>query len=671
MAAPNPVIVALPSTGEQPMTYPQLLDKLKCVCAGGAQIRPSPIPSATVNLGDIIADHARVLSVFASAYGMVAVVIQMIACIMEVLCSINNPFALIAAMIRLFGTCLPDFILLFPQLAIPAKIICALKVILAIIEYVLTVIIPLIQDLVQNLQELTDAISDQSPQAIAAISFKIVSLIKELYSILGILSVLSALFIMIKALIRAGIAIPCGGSGGACIGCGDDQCPSTLQQSNITGTDGVLTVLYGSDAFDYQMRFYSSSKKNDFLQIRDFFPKGMNYDEITDEDDLPYTIDINNVTYAIRYVDSLGSASITHIPQPFLADGYLSNMVGGATYTDPLDIRFATDTETFSSSFVNTRYIQIVERTSSAFAATNNGTWLIKQVYDGYNVRLHRDSGTWTYNSGMDPTAHIDWKTLPAMPSTGYNKTFDLSINHNELVRHGLIGVGCHPAIKAAATSLANRFPFAANLTLPTLPDFTKLLTDVDTCLAAVAPENVDTNYVIANITSISTGAAALPTCLTTILNNFGDSLSSYVGQIYPAIFSPENSEISADPLIQVVGESITVTVTPVDINGASLAQTLPQGIIDVEIYADVGDITTASEVLDVNGDSTGDFTAILTSSEPTTVKLSASVGGENIADFNGNTLVKREIEVQFVLPTPRRKIEGDIVEPLGSVSSE
>ena len=55
MTAPQlPTQFALPSDGGKPMTYPQLLKQLSCICTAGAQIKPSSTPTATANLGDII-----------------------------------------------------------------------------------------------------------------------------------------------------------------------------------------------------------------------------------------------------------------------------------------------------------------------------------------------------------------------------------------------------------------------------------------------------------------------------------------------------------------------------------------------------------------------------------------------------------------------------------------
>ena len=82
VSPPNlPTLPSLPALGGQPMTYPQLLRTLSCVCAGGAQIKPSTPPSATINIGDIIADQSKLLGALAAGYSILAVVMQLINCI--------------------------------------------------------------------------------------------------------------------------------------------------------------------------------------------------------------------------------------------------------------------------------------------------------------------------------------------------------------------------------------------------------------------------------------------------------------------------------------------------------------------------------------------------------------------------------------------------------------
>jgi hypothetical protein len=409
---------------------------------------------------------------------------------------------------------------------------------------------------------------------------------------------------------------------------------------------------------------------SNFLDLRGFFPKGLDYSEITDQEDIPYVMTIDGTSYAMTSVNSSGRATLSFIEQQFETDGYLSNLVAGSPLISSLDIRFGVDTETFLSSHAGSLYVELIDRNSGSFAENNNGTWRVDQVYDGKNVRLRRSSGTWSTIGGPDPGSHLDWRLVPSAPSVGPNKTFSLDINHDELIRHNLIGTGCHPAVKATIDSFNNRFPDASNLIFPDLPDLEGLISDIDQCMAAMAPENVTTDYVLNNYSTIATGAEALQNCISGQLTGFSDELTEYVGGIYPRIFDQENSTLSADPLIQIVGENIDVTLVPFDINGARLAQTLPPGIIDATIFSDVGVLSGTQEVFDVNGNSTGDFEATLTSYTPTIVRVSAQVGGKDVAYFNGETLVKREIEVKFIKPVDdgdrALAITGERTEPLG-----
>jgi hypothetical protein len=622
-------------------TYPELINKLACTCPAGALIQPAPLPSATINLGDIIADHARILSSFTSSYGMITSVIRMIACIIDVICALLNPFTVPGAVIRLFGTCLPDFILIFPQLAIPAIIICMIKIVLSIVEYVTETIIPIVDDIISNVEMLNDAFANDNEDAKTAIAFKIVSLFKIFADTTGILTAMIALWEMIKALLDLGVAVPCGGSGGSCDGCGDDQCPDTIKQSSISGTDGVLIVLYGSDPFDFELRFFSSSKQSDFLVIRDFFPKGFDYSQIKDEDDLPYVIGVDGNTYAVTGVDSGGTADLSPIQGEFNSDGFISSLnLNGIPYLDPLSTRFGTSTLTFNSSFTN-RYIELQEvRQSESAAAANNGVWRIDTVYDAYNVLLKRSEDTWDDFAILNPAPHLRWKMKPSTPSSGGNKTFQVDINHGELLRHELIGIGCLPAVRTTIDGFNNRFPEASDFSLPELPDLDEVISDINDSLYAVAPASVDSQWVLDNYDHIEDTIDDLVPNVTSILNDFEEDMLDYVDEVYPKVFNKENSTITAVPAIQIVGHQSIITVTPIDNNGGKLSKGLPAGTIDVKIFATGGTLSSVTDVIDEYGATTGDFTATLIHDDPLTIEVTATVGGVYISDFNGFNLV-------------------------------
>ena len=692
---PDPAF-ALPSKGGQPITYAELMRQLSCVCTAGAQIKPSVPPSAAINLGDIIADHARLLSALTSAFGIVAVVMKMIACIIDVLCAIPNPFSVIAAMIRLFGTCLPEFILIFPQLAIPAHILCLIKIIIAIVRYILEVIIPLIQDIVQNVQDLIDAITDLNQDAISAVSFKIMQLLQEFINVVGILAALEALIIMIKALLAAGIGPPCAGSGGSCVGCADDQCPPALQNFSLTGTDGVLQIFFGGDGFSFFLRFSSAAKKSDFLEIRNFFPSGIDYSLIDDTAKVPYTLEDKDTssTFVVRSIDSAGRLDLFQIPNTQLSDGYLSSVAADISTGLPVavsdsttQVRFGTDTETFKSSNLND-FLELQETNASNDASLNSGTFKINTIYDAYNVRLTNDPFSLTPGTGpgwdavatLDATAHSAWRIIPKAPTAGSGKDFSLDINHEELLRHNMIGVGCHPAISAAAQGTQNRFPFLDDLDLPDIPpslevdeNGSKALQDALACIEDLVPDDIDEDFILDNYATIAADVVAAGLCMTSTLGELQSDLEDYAKQIYPRVFSPENSLLEVDKPVQVVGGNVEVTLTPFDIYGNKLGEDVPAGTIDAKLFTTFGTLSSVTEELDDDGVPTGEYTANLTSADTGVALVSGSVADIFVSDFDDTLdppdLVKRQLAVRFVKPAskrPDKPEDSGTTEPLG-----
>lgn len=680
MASPQqPTPVILPAQ-EQPQTYDEIVLSLTCAPCGGANIRPSGLlPSGTINIGDAIADITSHLTSFANGYSIILTILQMIGCIIEVICAISNPFAVIPAVIRLFTECIPAFILIFPIFIVPCIILCFIKIVIAIVSYILESVIPVILDIIENIQNLTEAFAQANPDAQTAIAFKISGLIQELRSILGILAVLGAIFDMIKALIRVGSGIPCGsGPGGACIACGDEFCPSLIQSGSISGTDGVMTVFFGADGFSFTLRFTSPSRADDFRTIRDFFPVGLDYASITEEE-IPYIITVEGNSFAITSVDAAGGANLLNISTERLDDGYLSSTVKG----DPTDIilsdpyiRFGTDTPTFSASMVGgsiPRYIDILETRDGA--STNSGTWEIVEFYDEYNVRIEHDGtpATWLgSNSALDQDGHLLWRLVPTPPTAGSGQTFTVDINHEELYRHGVIGVGCHPAIKAARDSAVNRFPDLGenqvgsleSIGLGDFPDLDALIADLNNRVAALGPPNTDS--ILDNYQEIGEAAAALD--LETPLNAFVGELTDYARGLCPIVVDVEQTTLTADPNLQTVGDEVIITLTPNNRAGTPLAFDLPPGVLDVEINASAGSLTTPVELLDEYGASTGSFQSILTSDDEATILITASVCGKDIADFNGAELVQRSVQVRFIPPDSKRsRAEGEVsTEPLG-----
>lgn len=636
---------------EKPLekTYNEIVEFLTCPSCNGAQIRPSGLlPSATLNLGDAIADITSHLTSFANGYGMILTVIKMIGCLIEVICAINNPFALIPAVVRLFSECLPEFILLFPLFVVPCIIFSFIKIFLAIVEYILTYIAPTIEDLINNIQDLKDAFINDNKDAQEAVAFKLAGLLQELFSIIGILSVLGAIFTIIQSLISQGVGIPCSDGEGTCDACSDPLCPDIIQSDSVSGNDGRLTILYSSNGISFTLRFLSLSRRGDFLNIRNnhLFPRELDFNNLP-VDELPYILNVSGDDFAVTGIDSYGALSLSAIPNEFLADGYLSSFKGITPVLDP-NIRFATDTSTFTSS---SQYIEIQETRNTATG--NNGIWQISEFIDEYNVIITRtDSNNWDGdNTSLDPEPFLLWRLISNAPSVGINLSYTFKTNHDILLKYGLIGTGCHPAIKEARQSSANRFPeLEQNTSLSafgSFPDLNALINDLNTQLATLG--QADKDYILDNYDSLNTALSNLD--LETSLDNFSNDLINYSKNICSLVVDVQNTPFDVNPKISIIGEKVIINITPVNYSGSPLSLGLPPGVLEINITPSSGQLSSLTEILDSDGNQTGTFQAELTSFDPKKITLTAEVCNKIISIFNGTTLVPKTLEVEFVLP--------------------
>lgn len=687
MAAPLiPIKFPLPTDGGRDKTYPELMRSMSCTCPAGAILKPSIAPIPGFNLGDVIADQAKLLTALSAGYSMLTVVMKLVSCIIDVLCALINPFATIAAVVRLFGSCLPDFILLLPQLAVPAIVLCMIKIILAIVTYIITVIIPLIQDIIANIQDLIDAISTGNQHAIKAVAFKITSILKELMNVVGILAALDAVLAMVKALLSLGIGIPCGGGGGSCGGCGDDQCPQVFENTTLSGTDGLLTVtvMYGgTTTLSYLVTLSSASHMDDFLALYDFFPSGVDYGSITDPTKLPYSL-YSDGYFAVTSVDEDGVLSLSPLPAQRQSDGYLSGVYRSRNGMASVDsgtpdryARFGTSTPQFSSSDgYDNVYLELMD-TDATGAIKNSGTFLVSSVYDAYNVKLdHLAASAWDIQDVYKPVSGVGsqvvWRKI-VVPTSGGSKTYTLTINHEELIRRSMIGVGCHPSVRAAVKGAKNRSP-DLDKPIPALPNIDGYAAAAMACITAIAPADVDSQYIIDNYGSIAMAAATAGDCVTTAMNDLAGDLVSYAGQIYPRLFSPDKSLLSADRPVQVVGGNIIISIIPMDINGSRLADDLPAGVVDVKAFTTFGTLSGVTEILDAYGVSTGEFRATLTSRTIGSADVTATVAGRYISDFstalNPPDYVPRELALSFVESRPAETLPQDTREPLGAAGT-
>jgi|2_EtaG_2_1085320.scaffolds.fasta_scaffold00487_3 hypothetical protein len=649
---------------DERLTYTEWVKTTKCKLPGGGTLQASPPPDMW-NLGDIVVDLQRGLNMFASVYAIIVAILQVIMCIIEIICALTNPFALIKAIIKLFGVCIPELILVLPQLAVLAYIICLIKIIIAIVTYMITVLIPLIQNLIANILNIKNAIENEDDDAIAALAFKITAMIKEVLNLLGILAPLEPIIEMIQALLSLAMGFPCDDDDPCCE---TSVCPDVLKNYYLDGYDGVLKT-YLSGGSSYETYFSSTSKYTDLATLSDYFPSDANLSSITKIADAPYVLTIpksSGTQYIVTQIFSGGMLKVTQLEPTQFSDGYLSsvyNVSGIPTAVDATGryVRFGSASATFTSSDVN-GYVTILDPTN----LTNAGTWKIISVYDANNVVLDgTTTSAWTASTSLNPsTKNLVWYKLNSAPTDVVNGDFKLDFNHAMLMKHNQIGAGCHPAIRATKAITKARFPIPP---VPTLPNISNTLSTLNNCIAPL--ENITDADVIADPDGISAKISTASVCITNVLNGLNNDMTSLAKNIYPNLIDLEASLLTATPSVQTVSNNVKVSVTPIDKYGGIIGIGLPSGTLNVKIFSTTGTVSSVTEEIDSNGDLTGVYSANLTSDNKGLARVSAKVGGSFLNEFDGTSLKTRFVDARFV--DIREHVGDDSTEPMGEGAND
>lgn len=222
----------------------ELVDSLSLVFPGST-FKPT-IDNFTKVIFDLIANLLTQIAPFLSFYNFIMALLNLVMCIIEVICALMNPFKLASAIVRLFRDCLPPFMLLFPWLALIAIIIALLLLILALIEYLITAILAIINEIIRNIKILASGLSFQDATSTLAAIQKLAELMCLIQNIMAILSALAAIMAIIQALSLFGGGLACDDN--TC--CSPDVCPPFIRNSPVTGTTGQLTYAsqVGTDA---------------------------------------------------------------------------------------------------------------------------------------------------------------------------------------------------------------------------------------------------------------------------------------------------------------------------------------------------------------------------------------------------------------------------------------
>ncbi len=616
---------AFPEIGLEDLT--ELFDLLGMILPPGT-IKPILSPNFGKTPYDAIMSLLQTFMPFLMLYKFIMPVLNMILCIIEVLCALPpSPYKvakLVRALRRLFRVCIPEFLALFPAFALIIMIISLLILLLTLIEYIITQLLNIIKQLLDNIKTLSKAASRLDNDSIIAITTKLGTLLCYLQNFFVLFGLINIIIEVIKAIIRLAFKLPpCDDSDDSDDGCcTPDVCPDfikfnedrnnnvvysssgTLQYLNFVGIDSGLSLPVGFPEFVGTLRqeswqFYDTtltdSKSFDNITravdlppgiSQVFFPPETVYTESTNFDMVPYTVDMTifyrpadfgrsdakgdrNIIIKNCIVTAPPSDSLKNYENNFVSpsNGVLS-LVGGTAYE-----------EDGTTVFIN-------PNTNSPYKLTT----LIK--LDSTTV--------------IPPFVSLDDSNQRTFTNVSYN----FRVNYNVLISEMLITVGCHPSLALDRSSVNAVYGAPAQANAALFADFSNNLPNVNDTTACVFNAITKLRENMSEET-IAEFENTVTNCLNDLKSKTSDSLKS----IMDIGFDPYRSDFIVDPVIQFTTRTIKVSVTLNESTGLNMANNVPADVGN-SIASKITALTSFGEITNFIYDGTSAFTAEISSEQ-------------------------------------------------------
>jgi len=625
-----------------------LLEQIFAIIPGGKLI---PSADGTFDsVFDAIASLMNMLGPYLAIYNLFQALLNMIICIIEVLCALMNPFKTIKALKKLFKQCIPAFLAIFPFLALIAMILAFILLLIALIEYLINTIIAMINDLISNIEALASAVQTGNEDGIIAIAQKIAALLCLIEQLFALLIIFQALFKIIEALAQLGGIKPCK-RGNDC--CDDDVCPAFIGD-NPDGTTGIGgRIIYHRQ---YSMNLNSlgipgledlvAPLRTERWQFVDDenpeYPFSLIYTPVNDNIFWPQPLSFNKddniknvVPYTMDMVANLDPALFGHDsdngdfsgPRNFLINDIILTK---QPYTGVLNYENVLDYGSELPPLLGTDF------------GNDEGT--IRLV--GGDV--FESDGTTPFNidgkqATLDTFIHQD-PVFAGLPNyeDGYqlpNITWNLKINHAVLMKYQIITAGCQPEIQIEAA-------IADTITGDVTAAIEKIggaLPDVESTLACLT-DAMTTLREDVSIDGAAKFQATAVGCLETLKS---DSEVVYKNSFIAGV-SVYESDATLDPEIQFVDDQIKIAVTLSDFGENDIAESIPLNCQDV-IADKLSGTVTLGEVSNFTYDGYALFCADITSKKAGSGELQISFDGNLFAEvLNQNDLnVETEIKIR------------------------
>lgn len=615
------------SGGEQPYNAVNFNEEtlLQFSLPAGVSARPTAEPGAAQHIGTAINFLVTVITPIVSAYGLLLPILGVIRGIIEVICAMMNPFAVIKAVIRLFSKWIPAFISLFPPLAGIIIIISILKAILAIVYYVLSELVATYELVKSNIQLVADALRGENNARADAGREKLKKLILMLLNKLGILAVIIPLIDLITLILGLNSGFPCGGGGSdkananrmdisgvpqdfdtgadsSC--CGPDVCPDVIKgppsQDDFGNPGRLLPGFFGEFVPGFVYYLYTNNPR--VAQLNNF------NNSVVDQINPQLDEEINQVC-----------PPGTDSPCPMFK-------------------------------------VKITSRRGTGRVIETNAVKINGTVITIFDPRARQLLG------------QVNYEIIP---------------NYDMLIMQNMIGLGCHPDVEAArenATpdedldlSLCEKLPESCAV----LEDVGDVKDDLDDSLNELSDIIDEVDEDRDDYDDQINRVQALQDANVALLSNFSDRIINALRNTLAQVSNKLYSEFDVDKnLVKADGQSIaTLSVLPKDGAGAIISRNLPEGVdVNVTFITDFGIIS--NQRID---SATGEVLADITSATPGIATCQAKVNTNFVSTRNNGVDSVKEIQVRFVadaaLPvrrrvsTPSQGAKGTTKSPTGSDS--
>jgi hypothetical protein len=281
---------------------------------------------------------------FLMLYKFFLPILNIIICIIEVLCSLMNPFKLVRKLKRLFRVCIPEFLNLFPIFALIIMIISLLLLILALIEFIIQQIIIFIKKILRNIIALNKALERADGTSILAIAQKLGAMLCIFQNFFVLFAIFNIIIQIIRDILALIFSIPPCDDGDpsdedGC--CTPDVCPAIVKTNYDRNTGGLQYLRkygfdtgvtfpgFGSQTYDLRQeswQFYDGyqAEKEKFINIINafdvlitpkpvFFPTDSVYLNTTAPKQAPYLIDLRFFYYPPAFPGRIDSSQPRYI----------------------------------------------------------------------------------------------------------------------------------------------------------------------------------------------------------------------------------------------------------------------------------------------------------------------------------------------------------------------